>query len=150
MGLGEFYTEQRGKNPAEAFAKAVDTARKAHGDGGHTGSIAEKSDFVVIEDSVSVVQEKMTERIQECANQEASARRDNPDDARRISSERRALRRERTMFTTRPKRSGRDKALAIAYALITMQDDRINLADKPAGAIQYIKNHWLFFGMAEE
>jgi hypothetical protein len=43
-----FEVEIEGKNAKEAFLKAVDEARNKHGDGGYTGTIAEKSTFRMV------------------------------------------------------------------------------------------------------
>jgi hypothetical protein len=49
MGAQQFWALGRGANASKAFSAAVDAARHAHGHGGYTGSIAEKSDgFTVI------------------------------------------------------------------------------------------------------
>ena len=49
MGAAEFWTKARGKNAKAAFNTAVEDARYEHGHGGYTGSIAEKSGFVMID-----------------------------------------------------------------------------------------------------
>ena len=49
MGAEEFWHKEVGVTPEEAFHKAVESAAYEHGHGGYTGTIAEKSDFVMIE-----------------------------------------------------------------------------------------------------
>ena len=49
MGAEEFWHKEVGRTPEEAFHKAVERACYEHGHGGYTGTIAEKSDFVMIE-----------------------------------------------------------------------------------------------------
>jgi 3-hydroxy-3-methylglutaryl CoA synthase len=49
MGLQPFVTRSWGDTPVEAFRNAVHDAYREYGSGGYTGSIAEKSDFVLIE-----------------------------------------------------------------------------------------------------
>ena len=48
MGAYDFYSEAVGKTAQEAFALAVEDAAYEHGHGGYTGTIAEKSEFVMI------------------------------------------------------------------------------------------------------
>lgn len=48
MGACNFETIAIGKNPRDAFNRAVSQAQWEHGHGGYTGTIAEKIDFVVI------------------------------------------------------------------------------------------------------
>ena len=49
MGAEVFYTKSTGKTNQHAFKNAVDDAHYAHGHNGYTGSIAEKSSFVMID-----------------------------------------------------------------------------------------------------
>lgn len=48
MGAETFYTTAPGKSANEAFQAAREKAQYDHGHSGYTGSIAEKSSFVVI------------------------------------------------------------------------------------------------------
>jgi hypothetical protein len=48
MGACFFTAKTTGKNAREAFERAVDSARWENGHGGYTGTIAEKSDFVLL------------------------------------------------------------------------------------------------------
>lgn len=48
MGATDFYCVEKGKNAKEAFATAVKDAQFRHGHGGYSGTIAEKSSFVMI------------------------------------------------------------------------------------------------------
>jgi hypothetical protein len=48
MGATTFFTVAKGKTAKEAFSDAVYEARYQHGHGGYTGTIAEKSRFVMI------------------------------------------------------------------------------------------------------
>jgi hypothetical protein len=48
MGACDFYVKAKGKNIQEAFNKAVEDAAWEYGHGGYTGSIAEKSSYVLI------------------------------------------------------------------------------------------------------
>lgn len=49
MGSDNFMIRVLGKNPKDAFLKAVEEARYEYGNRGYTGTIAEKDSFVVIE-----------------------------------------------------------------------------------------------------
>lgn len=48
MGATNFAVRAKGKTAQEAFNTAVEQAAWEHGHGGYTGTIAEKSSFVVI------------------------------------------------------------------------------------------------------
>lgn len=48
MGTIDFETISKAKGAKSAFNKAVKEARKSHGTGGYSGTIAEKSSFVMI------------------------------------------------------------------------------------------------------
>tara|TARA_B100000131_G_scaffold221323_1_gene212849 strand:- start:37690 stop:38025 length:336 start_codon:yes stop_codon:yes gene_type:complete len=48
MGASTFYQESWGKTPESAFWSAVRDAKWEHGHGGYTGTVAEKSEFVII------------------------------------------------------------------------------------------------------
>jgi hypothetical protein len=49
MGACDFWHKETGGTPTEAFRKAVDSASWEHGHGGYTGTIAEKSEFILLE-----------------------------------------------------------------------------------------------------
>lgn len=49
MGACDFSARATGKDAKEAFRTAVDEARYEYGHGGYTGSIAEKSSFILVE-----------------------------------------------------------------------------------------------------
>ena len=51
MGAYEFYTSAKGETAAEAFSEAVSDARYRYGNGGYTGTIAEKTEFVMVAQS---------------------------------------------------------------------------------------------------
>jgi len=48
MGAADFFDEGYGATAKEAFAEVVEEARYEYGHGGYTGSIAEKSNFVMV------------------------------------------------------------------------------------------------------
>lgn len=60
MGAETFYTVAQGKTAKEAFKAARDEARYEHGNGGYTGSIAEKLTFTEI--TLSATPEGTTRR----------------------------------------------------------------------------------------
>jgi len=49
MGAETFYTQEEGPTAKAAFSAAVSQARWDHGNSGYTGTVAEKSVFVLIE-----------------------------------------------------------------------------------------------------
>lgn len=61
MGATTFGTVGRGKTAKEAFGSAVGNAQYEHGQAGYTGTIAEKTEFTMIE----VPQEFIDERTKE-------------------------------------------------------------------------------------
>lgn len=48
MGAQDFTQKAQGKTAKAAFRSAVEQAAYEHGHGGYTGSLAEKSEFVII------------------------------------------------------------------------------------------------------
>ena len=48
MGTIDFETVSKARGAKSAFNKAVKEAKKIHGEGGYSGTIAEKSSFVMI------------------------------------------------------------------------------------------------------
>ena len=63
MGACTFITRSKGKNPEEAFQKAVRAAEEKFGDEGFTGSIAEKKDFILIHDNWKSLEDRYTSAI---------------------------------------------------------------------------------------
>lgn len=71
MGSADFRSTSAGKSAKEAFNRAVERAQYDHGHGGYTGTIAEKTEFVMIacpegvspEDHVANLIEDNDERI---------------------------------------------------------------------------------------
>ena len=59
MGGEQFSVWETGKTAKEAFAGAVSEAQYDHGHAGYTGTIAEKSEFVMIEDDPKDVLKKV-------------------------------------------------------------------------------------------
>jgi hypothetical protein len=51
MGGEYYYVTSIGASAQEAFNKAVADARYQHGHGGYTGTIAEKNEFIVLDDN---------------------------------------------------------------------------------------------------
>lgn len=48
MGAQQFWVTEEGRTANDAFRSAVDHARWEYGNGGYTGTIAEKGEFVLI------------------------------------------------------------------------------------------------------
>jgi hypothetical protein len=61
MGAAQFWTRAQGATAEQAFAAAVQEARYEHGHGGYTGTIAEKSAFVVAAVPAGISPEKYAE-----------------------------------------------------------------------------------------
>jgi len=51
LGGAEFFTEGKGATVDEAFRQAREEAEYDHGHSGYTGTVAEKTEFVLIPDS---------------------------------------------------------------------------------------------------
>ncbi len=63
MGADSFIHKASGKNAREAFSAAVEDAAYWHGHGGYTGTIAEKSSFVMIDCPDDVDPEEYAEKL---------------------------------------------------------------------------------------
>lgn len=50
MGAMTFFTEGSGADVRQAFSEARERAAWEHGHGGYTGTLAEKSEYVVVQD----------------------------------------------------------------------------------------------------
>jgi hypothetical protein len=57
MGATNFATFQEGPTVYKAFVAAVDNAQHEHGHGGYTGTIAEKSNYVIISSEIHTMKE---------------------------------------------------------------------------------------------
>lgn len=65
MGACEFSTRARGGTANEAFSAAVSEAQYESGHGGYTGTIAEKSEFVMIPVPAGVAPAEYAEKLME-------------------------------------------------------------------------------------
>lgn len=72
MGAESFMTKAKGKTAKEAFAAAQEQARYDHGHSGYTGTIAEKTKFVVIVPTTEY--EKLPEKFAEKLMDDCDAR----------------------------------------------------------------------------
>lgn len=63
MGGETFVNYKRGKTAQEAFRLAVDDAAYEHGHGGYTGTIAEKSEFRMIETPTGIAPKDFVRRV---------------------------------------------------------------------------------------
>lgn len=63
MGGTTFYVFESGKTPEQAFDRAKSNAFFMHGHSGYTGTIAEKSSFVVIPNPEQEAPEKLAHRL---------------------------------------------------------------------------------------
>lgn len=139
MNLCDFYIMSSGASPEEAFQKAQQVERQRVGDeASHTGSIVEKSSFIDIDTSAEQINKMFQEQISAAAGN------------RSLQDEYYRLKLEKKSFRSRPKRTLADKAYAFAYALVSLEDERLHGNDKPAGVIKCAKNNYLFFGFAQE
>ena len=121
MGAESFQVNAIGKTAQEAFRSAVDQAAYEYGHAGYTGTIAEKSEFVMSTDSLADVL-----KLAECKEKLAA-------------SVAKAMLADAT---------AQYRAEAIADVLFSINDDRINDKWGPAGCIEIKPEHYLFFGYA--
>ena len=129
MGATSFTNFVEGVNAQEAFDTAVTAARWENGHGGYTGTIAEKHRFVLIRESVADVRAQLVKYA-----------------AVSFTEQSRALYIEALDKADTP----RAKALAIARALMVLQDGRVEDKWGPAGCIPVEGQLYLFFGMASQ
>ena len=129
MGGTTFFTHGEGKTPEEAFKAARDKALYDYGHRGYTGTIAEKTSFVVIKDTLEDVKKRVTQRLSQA----------------RDSWEKSGL--ERLL-----KSMERIKAphAQVAEALIELCDPRVDDKWGPAGCIKLEGEKYLFFGWASD
>ncbi len=128
MGAYEFSTFATGRNAQDAFSNAVSQAQYENGHAGYTGTIAEKSEFVMIRDSAEQVIVQLKKLF------------DAPPEYR-YKSERIEKWIEDLHSSPTPAR--------IADALMTVDDERVSDKWGPAGCIEVEPgNRYLFFGRA--
>ena len=128
MGATTFITVEKGKTATDAFRAARSRAEYMRGHGGYTGTIAEKRDFVCIAFSE---RDKVAERVKASAD----------------------IRDEYKKGFVDPMYEGKDrvkKVVALARALIRVDDPRITNKWGPAGCIDAYKDTFVFFGWASE
>lgn len=121
MGACDFGQIGKGKNVKEAFSRAVEDARYENGHGGYSGSLAEKHDFVLIDDTPAQILARLVEQKEADRYIEAFKKRSDDSNSRHF---------------------------AISEALLHLQDRRVDDKWGPAGAIKIKDGEWLFFGMA--
>lgn len=62
MGACDFYTKAKGKTAQEAFNSATEQARWESGNGGYTGTIAEKHSFKMVTKPTDMTIDQFTEK----------------------------------------------------------------------------------------
>ena len=127
MGADTFFTRSTGKNAKEAFSKAVQDAKHESGHGGYTGTIAEKSTFVMINDSLDDVKRNILNKMKFAQGTEMQS-----------------LELLHDRFVEDDKSSVPE---LIANTLIDLDDQRISDKWGPAGCIK-TETSFLFFGLA--
>lgn len=121
-----FITRAKGKTPKMAFDAARYQAQYDHGHNGYTGTIAEKSTFVMINDTVNDVKHKV----------------------KLAMAKGTALTRERLTLVLERLEQRADEVATLADALIKLDDSRVNDEFSPAGCIKVKEGEYLFFGWA--
>lgn len=170
MGASTFITSGQGRDAQQAFSRAVDDALYAYGHDGYTGSIAEKTDFVMVTTTGSELKELVTKKVAELRSQiKAKAVRETawgPGHYRPYTTERKLekweieeLRHEVSRLRALKKtlRARMDPS-AIARALIVLDDQRYLDKYGSCGCIdcdprlsgKRKDKRFLFFGMAAE
>ncbi|MBD3262054.1 MAG: hypothetical protein GF334_10390 [Candidatus Altiarchaeales archaeon] len=152
MGADTFFVRVKGKTARDAFREAVEDARHWSGHGGYTGTIAEKSDYVMITPN--------TARLQEHFKAELRVERQRLRELRKsthIHNQWNIELCEKRIKDLAPKaRRKRHTPDEVANALIDMDDRRICDKWGPAGCIDLTPKltgkrkpkKFLFFGWA--
>lgn len=158
MGASTFVTIAKGKTADQAFEAARAEALYEHGHGGYTGSIAEKSDFVMIRDDGRALTARLTQAIGVLREQLRKVRSgERTSLIEREGSKARAietLRAKIARLTEIKKRCrARMSAEQVADVLIDLEDDRIEDKWGPAGCIDATPKkkrdkEFVFFGWA--
>lgn len=148
MGYGEFYTFIKADTAREAFKKAKEEAIKDHGVDSHSCSVANKSDFKEYLPDITQISDLCNTTINNLAAIEKRAT--TREELLETKEKKSELKKEKSYFRARSKRTGKEKAIAIAHLLIEMEHEDINAPEKAAGVIQALKNEWLVFGIGNE
>lgn len=134
MSYGEFYTFAKGKTAKDAFEKAKKDHIEKYGEDSHSCSLAQKNDFVLIESDINFAKKAYEKQLSLATTLDA----------------RKNINNERKQFDRNNKKSGKGKALSIAYLLIGIEHELVKHPNSPAVALPVTKNNWLFFGLAKE
>ncbi len=151
MGAVEFYEVAHGETAQEAFTVAVQYRQHIDGHGGWTGTIAEKTDFILITESRTDLREKIDRRIQDGRKLLRRMRLFNDDDPE-VRDLREEIKELRLCHQGLKRGAG---PYDIANILLRLDDGRVSEKYGPAGCIDLTpsnkrKKRFLFFGLAPE
>ena len=148
MEYGEFYTFVKGTTAREAFNKAKEEAIAKYGNNSHSCSVLQKEEFKEFPADITVINDMCESKINSIAGKERTA--ESREEIIELREKKSRLKKEKSHFKNRSKRTGKDKATAIAHFIIEIEPEEINAPEKPAGIVQALKNEWLVFGLANE
>jgi len=148
MEYGEFYTFVKGTTVREAFNKAKEEAIAKYGNDSHSCSVLQKEEFKEFPADITLINEMCESKINSISGKQMTS--ETQEEIFELREKVLRLKKEKSYFRNRSKRTGRDKAIAIAHFIIEMEPEEINSPEKPAGIIQVLKNEWLIFGLANE
>lgn len=151
MGAVTFFVRIKGKTARDAFREAVEDARHWSGHGGYTGTIGEKSDYVMITPNLARLQEHFKKELKEARNTLKQLKKQKEAPAWGIE----VLERRIKDLASKARRK-KHTADEVANALIDMDDRRICDKWGPAGCIDLTPKltgkrkpkEFLFFGWA--
>jgi hypothetical protein len=120
----------------EAFEKAKEETIAIYGDDSYSYPILQKKEFKEFSTDITEINKIYEDKVESLGffQKKKKERMEN----------------EKFHFKTRSKRTGKDKATAIAHFLIEIEPEEINAPEKPAGIIKVLKNEWLIFGFINE
>ena len=144
MGACTFETTAKGATARQAFSAAVAAAQYERGHGGYTGTIAEKSDFVILTPPKGIDADRYVDWLLRHDDMEIVKREVAEAEAKLSESY------QASGFGPDARYFVYDKQPVPAEYLAQVHCDRSRVTDKwgPAGAIQLTRDSWLFFGWA--
>lgn len=165
MGAYDFTSTATGKNPGDAFSAAREQALYDYGHAGYTGTIAEKYEYVFIDDSWKDLKARFVRELKEAQAAVKAAVGGSGNESSREYHKRayesKDVYLKRLRFKVNELRALRDKCKARmsgyekADILMEVSDDRINDKWGPAGCIEVAKvkgrrgvREYIFFGWA--
>ena len=137
MGADSFLTRSKGTSAEEAFQDAVGRARHEHGHHGYTGTIAEKTRYLIIDEDLQSLTNRVARAIDRVNRQPATAY---ARETTRLYEQRLANLQGIEAHALTPR--------SIADTLLLIDDSRITDKWGPAGCLRAGNGEYVFFGWA--